>query len=172
MNFCPDRVAQDMRPTDPRRQVITRKDCNWLVGRSGTPNGTRTRVSAVKGRRPRPLDDGRAVQHRSADTRRYKAPTQTAQGHQATKIPAPVNNPAYKRPRPLAGCDYLLNTREVPSTSPDCASTKTSTVAPPCPPTSVRTPSDRLTLRMSRGSGRTIVSAKITPSSSLGSLIL
>ena len=26
---------------------------------SGTPNGTRTRVSAVKGRRPRPLDDGR-----------------------------------------------------------------------------------------------------------------
>lgn len=25
---------------------------------TGTPNGTRTRVSAVKGRRPRPLDDG------------------------------------------------------------------------------------------------------------------
>ena len=25
---------------------------------SGVPNGNRTRVSAVKGRRPRPLDDG------------------------------------------------------------------------------------------------------------------
>ena len=40
----------------------------WHIGKSaeetrrysGTPNGTRTRVSAVKGRRPRPLDDGRA----------------------------------------------------------------------------------------------------------------
>ena len=29
------------------------------VGESGTPYGTRTRVSAVKGRRPRPLDEGR-----------------------------------------------------------------------------------------------------------------
>ena len=31
-----------------------------LIEKTGTPNGNRTRVSAVKGRRPGPLDDGRA----------------------------------------------------------------------------------------------------------------
>ncbi len=31
----------------------------WRTARSGgTPNGIRTRVTAVKGRRPSPLDDG------------------------------------------------------------------------------------------------------------------
>ena len=33
-------------------------------GRNGDPNGTRTRVFAVKGRRPRPLDDGAAPKKR------------------------------------------------------------------------------------------------------------
>ena len=32
-----------------------------LFVESGTPYGTRTRVSAVKGRRPRPLDEGRSL---------------------------------------------------------------------------------------------------------------
>lgn len=34
-----------------------RHACHPVKG--GTPYGTRTRVSAVKGRRPRPLDEGR-----------------------------------------------------------------------------------------------------------------
>ena len=45
---------------------LTNKDFLQVLGRLGTPvnfvpgdpNGTRTRVFAVKGRRPRPLDDG------------------------------------------------------------------------------------------------------------------
>jgi hypothetical protein len=32
--------------------------CNSLAGAACTPNGIRTRATAVKGRRPRPLDDG------------------------------------------------------------------------------------------------------------------
>ena len=35
-------------------------DILTLSGGGGTPYGTRTRVSAVKGRRPRPLDEGRS----------------------------------------------------------------------------------------------------------------
>lgn len=34
------------------------------VNKNGVPNGTRTRVAALKGRSPRPLDDGDA--HRSS----------------------------------------------------------------------------------------------------------
>jgi hypothetical protein len=37
--------------------------------KNGDPNGTRTRVFAVKGRRPRPLDDGAKMAWRRADSR-------------------------------------------------------------------------------------------------------
>lgn len=35
-----------------------------IVNQNGAPYGTRTRVSAVKGQRPRPLDEGRAFARR------------------------------------------------------------------------------------------------------------
>ena len=40
---------------------VSRQSNHQAIDFTGTPNGTRTRVSAVKGRRPRPLDDGRAT---------------------------------------------------------------------------------------------------------------
>ena len=37
--------------------LATKKKTAWLRGSCGSPNGIRTRVTAVRGRRPRPLDD-------------------------------------------------------------------------------------------------------------------
>ena len=55
-NFRPERrtchLKRKRRP-EGRRYIAQSKN--------GTPNGTRTRVSAVKGQRPRPLDDGRTL---------------------------------------------------------------------------------------------------------------
>ena len=41
---------------------------SWKGG-GGTPYGTRTRVSAVKGRRPRPLDEGAKISTRAVGIR-------------------------------------------------------------------------------------------------------
>ena len=48
---------------EPATSAVTGRRANQLRHRaimifSGTPNGIRTRVAAVKGRSPRPLDDG------------------------------------------------------------------------------------------------------------------
>ncbi len=51
-----NRIGKDM----PKR-----KEVNWISANPlifpGSPNGTRTRVTGVRGRRPRPLDDGTIV---------------------------------------------------------------------------------------------------------------
>ncbi len=45
----------------PRKTETRRKPACLVLLRSGAPKGIRTPVFAVKGRRPRPLDDGRKV---------------------------------------------------------------------------------------------------------------
>ena|GEM_PF-3577079 len=52
----------------PDKGQTAKKPIQKSVEKTGTPNGTRTRVSAVKGRRPRPLDDGRGSGHGSIET--------------------------------------------------------------------------------------------------------
>jgi hypothetical protein len=47
--------------------TVTKGAAKSLILRAGAPYGNRTRVSAVKGRRPRPLDEGRAATKRGSD---------------------------------------------------------------------------------------------------------
>ena len=54
------RWARSTHGFDPRRAAAKSPGARRLPGRKagGTPNGNRTRVAALKGRCPRPLDDG------------------------------------------------------------------------------------------------------------------
>jgi hypothetical protein len=44
-----------------------------LTLKESDPNGTRTRVTGVKGRCPRPLDDGASAQRQQSGLRRFSA---------------------------------------------------------------------------------------------------
>jgi hypothetical protein len=48
-------IAPKHKKADPEGRLFVSPN----LGVIGAPYGTRTRVSAVKGRRPRPLDEGR-----------------------------------------------------------------------------------------------------------------
>ncbi len=56
--------------TAPQDQVVRQESY-----RLSTPNGIRTRVTCVKGRRPRPLDDGGRTSLRAGS--RYQRPSGT-----------------------------------------------------------------------------------------------
>jgi hypothetical protein len=66
-------------PTD-----LTNEAAKSLILLTGAPYGNRTRVSAVKGRRPRPLDEGRvAARERAAVTARGHIKAFAAAGKKA-----------------------------------------------------------------------------------------
>lgn len=62
--------------TNPRRFVPKQNPPPNPEGGSlrGSPNGSRTRVSALRGQRPRPLDDGAGKKHRRRYRRRPVVP--------------------------------------------------------------------------------------------------
>ena len=62
--------GEDRSPISPRlfrahsvRSLRRLRNLTQPIEIAGAPNGLRTRVSAVKGRRPGPLDDGRVLDH-------------------------------------------------------------------------------------------------------------
>ena len=61
--WSPAEINATLTGLEPATSAVTGRRANQLRHRaimifSGTPNGIRTRVAAVKGRSPRPLDDG------------------------------------------------------------------------------------------------------------------
>ena len=52
------RVLPDGQPDEPWSRLLEHVAAGQIHNVIGTPNGIRTRATAVKGRRPRPLDDG------------------------------------------------------------------------------------------------------------------
>ena len=52
------RVLPDGQPGEPWSRLLEHVAAGQIPTLNGTPNGIRTRATAVKGRRPRPLDDG------------------------------------------------------------------------------------------------------------------
>ena len=76
------RAKLDIATAPPARRI--EKKAPQVVatcsGGAGAPYGNRTRVSAVKGRRPRPLDEGRARRRGRRRGRTYRA---VATGRQA-----------------------------------------------------------------------------------------
>src|SRR5688572_14625470 len=54
--------------------------CRKMLIQNGVPNGIRTRVSALKGPRPGPLDDGDVVERRSATGRTHNFSESDATG--------------------------------------------------------------------------------------------
>ena len=83
----------------------------------GVPNGTRTRVAALKGRSPRPLDDGDALSER----REYRAKTRLSPAHRQglaasliddrPEVPGAhraVGSPAFGEARELGGLGEVV----------------------------------------------------------------
>ena len=65
--------------------LLEAQDIRWALfhraGRAGVPNGIRTRVAAVKGRCPRPLDDRDAVAAGGAHLRCALGPRASGAAH-------------------------------------------------------------------------------------------
>ena len=71
-----------------RHEALTfdfRQDPYEVIVRIRTPNGIRTRVAAVKGRSPRPLDDGSLLALASCASNREELYTGTTPKHNSKK---------------------------------------------------------------------------------------
>lgn len=90
---------------------------------SGVPNGNRTRVAAVKGRCPRPLDDRDAAGARPAPCIVYNAPCVAFVG------PAPPPSPS-PSPSPSQSASSSFSPSPSPSPSPSQSASSSAAVFP------------------------------------------
>ena len=81
--------------------------CNSRIGCCGTPNGIRTRATAVKGRRPRPLDDGGQVRITPGYSQHFRVGSFDSLGY---RPPNPQTGlPSAPRRRPARAASILVN---------------------------------------------------------------
>jgi hypothetical protein len=77
--------------------------CNSLAGAACTPYGIRTRATALKGRRPRPLDEGGQIR--------------ISPGYSQRDHVGSVHSLGYRHPNPQTGCRYAPRRRCAQGTS-------------------------------------------------------